>query len=141
MNHLPLVVIDTSVFISAYLSRNLITAPNRILSHWREGDFVLIMTPQIFDELITVLSRKRINQELILDLAESIYGLALFSEGAYETNFLDDIDPNDNMFLSACYESQADYLVSLDKHLLNLKHFHQTLIFNPHSFLKQLSQS
>ncbi len=65
---------------------------------------------------------------------------AMIKEGIYQTNYLDDIDPNDNMFLSACYEGKADYLVSNDKHLLNLKHFHQTLIFNPQSFLNQLQQ-
>ena len=136
----PKVVVDTSVFVSAYLTSSLDTAPNVILSRWKRGDFLLIMTPQILDELITVLSRKKIERELIIVLAESIYGLALFKEGIYETNFLDDIDSKDNIFLSACYESKADYLVSLDKHLLNLKHFHRTLIFNPHSFLNQLSQ-
>jgi putative PIN family toxin of toxin-antitoxin system len=140
MTKQPLVVLDTSVFISAYLSKNFATAPNRILTRWQRGDFLLIMTPQIVDELLLVLERKKVQDELILALAESIYGLALFKEGAYETNFLDEIDPKDNIFLSACYESKADYLVSLDKHLLNLKHFHKTLIFNPQSFLNQLAQ-
>ena len=96
MTKKPLVVLDTSVFISAYLSNNFTTAPNRILTRWQRGDFLLIMTPQIVDELLLVLERKKVKDELILALAESIYGLALFQEGAYETNFLDEIDPKDN---------------------------------------------
>lgn len=64
----------------------------------------------------------------------------MIKEGIYQTNYLDKIDPKDNIFLSACYEGKANYLVSTDKHLLKLKHFHNTLIFNPQSFLNQLNQ-
>lgn len=39
-------------------------------------------------------------------------------EGAYCVTNLDKIDPNDNMFLAVAYEGKADYLVSLDNHLL-----------------------
>jgi len=128
----PLVVLDTSVFISAYLSRNLDFAPNQIISLWKQGNFILIITPQIRKELVIVLGRKGINVNLIRDLVKSITNLALHKQGIYQTNFLDNIDKNDNIFLSACYESKADYLVSLDKHLLNLKHFHQTLMADYH---------
>ncbi len=136
----PKVVLDTSVFISAYLSSNPDTSPSKILSLWQRGDFIIVMIPQLLEELVTVLLRKKVSRESVKKLVKLIKRLALLSEGAYQTNFLDKIDPKDNIFLSACYEASADYLVSLDKHLLNLKHFHQTLIFNPQSFLNQLSQ-
>ena len=136
----PLVVLDTSVFISAYLSSNPNTAPLQILNHWQRGDFILVTTPQLLEELLIVLEKKRVNSLSVIKLVKLIKRIGLMKEGIYETNFLDDIDSKDNIFLSACYESKADYLVSLDKHLLNLKHFHRTLIFNPHSFLNQLSQ-
>ena len=136
----PLVVLDTSVFISAYLSTNPDTAPNQILNRWQGGDFILVTTPQLLEELLIVLERKRVNPLSVIKLVKLIKRIGLIKEGAYQTNFLDSIDPKDNIFLSACYESKADYLVSLDKHLLNLKHFHQTIIFNPQSFLNQLSQ-
>ncbi len=141
MRNKPLVVIDTSVFISAFLSSNFNSAPNQVINRWRVGDFILIMTPQIEVEIGLLLNRKKFPEEIILDLFATFDDLAFYQEGIYETNYLDNIDPNDNMFLSACYESKADYLISLDKHLLNLKHFHQTLIFNPQSFLNQLQQS
>ena len=140
MTKKPLVVMDTSVFISALLSSNINSAPNLVINRWREGDFILIMTPQIEAEIALLLTRKQVPEEMIVSLFEAFDDLAFYEEGIYETNFLDDIDPKDNIFLSACYESKADYLVSLDKHLLNLKHFHQTLIFNPNSFKNQLTQ-
>jgi len=140
MRNKPLVVIDTSVFISSYLSTNLNSAPNKIINHWRVGDFLLIMTPKIEAEIILVLTRKNLPEEIIIDAVQTLNNLACYKEGVYQTNFLDKIDSKDNIFLSASYESKADYLVSLNKHLLNLKHFHNTIILNPQSFLNQLSQ-
>jgi putative PIN family toxin of toxin-antitoxin system len=136
----PLVVLDTSTFISAYLSSNPDSSPNKIISLWQRGDFLLIITPQLLKELVTVLERRKVDIKSIVELVKIIQRLAVIKEGIYQTNYLDKIDPKDNMFLSACYESNADYLVSNDRHLLNLKHFHNTLIFNPQSFLNQLQQ-
>lgn len=136
----PLVVIDTSTFISAYLSSNPESSPNKILRKWQKGDFLLIVTPQLLKELITVLERRKVDFRTIVELTKIIKSIAVIKEGIYQTNYLDHIDRKDNMFLSACYESKADYLVSNDRHLLTLKHFHNTLIFNPQSFLNQLNQ-
>jgi putative PIN family toxin of toxin-antitoxin system len=136
----PLVVLDTSTFISAYLSSNLESSPNKILRLWKKEKFTLIITPQLLKELVIILERKKIERKSIIGLVKTIKRKAVIKEGIYQTNYLDNIDPNDNMFLSACYEANADYLVSNDKHLLNLKHFHNTLIFNPKSFLNQLQQ-
>lgn len=135
-----LVVLDTSTFISAYLSSNPDSSPNKIISLWQQGDFLLIITPQLLKELVTVLERRKVDIKSIIELVKLIKRIAVIKEGIYQTNILDNIDPKDNIFLSACYEGKADYLVSLDKHLLNLKHFHNTLIFNPQSFLNQLNQ-
>jgi hypothetical protein len=41
----------------------------------------------------------------------------------------------DNKFLAAAYEAKADYLVSLDNHLLRLKYYHGTQILTPNLFL------
>ncbi len=101
---------------------------------------ILVLTPQIENEIAFVLDRRKINEDKIVNLFTAFDNLAFYQEGIYQTNYLDYIAPKDNIFLSACYESKADYLVSLDKHLLNLKHFHNTLIFNPKSFLNRLNQ-
>lgn len=134
----PLVVLDTSIFISAYLSQNKQSSPSKILFRWEKGDFTLIITPLLLKELIVVLRRKKVKELSLITLIKNITEKAMIKEGIYQTNYLDKIDPNDNMFLSACYEGKTNYLVSTDKHLLNLKHFHHTLIFDPQSFLNQL---
>jgi putative PIN family toxin of toxin-antitoxin system len=66
----------------------------------------------------------------------TIETLAIQIEGVYEATILDNIDPDDNMFLAAAYEAKADYLVSLDNHLLSLKFYHGTQILTPNLFLR-----
>jgi predicted nucleic acid-binding protein len=69
----------------------------------------------------------------------SIDSIATYIAGAYEATRLDDIDPDDNKFLAAAYESKADYLVSLDsRDLLPLKYYHGTQIIRPSIFLRFL---
>lgn len=96
------------------------------------------MYPQLQEELIIVLLRKEINSKLIENLVKVIETLALKIDGVYQATILDNIDPNDNMFLAASYESKSDYLVSLDNHLLSLKYYHGTQILTPSLFLKVL---
>ena len=133
------VVLDTSVFIAALLSKNQTSAPVQIIHAWREGKFTLVMAPSLMRELVVKLIQKNIPSSEIENLVAIIGEIALHIPGAYEATCLDDIDPDDNMFLAAAYESNADYLVSLDKkHLLPLKHYHGTQILSPALFVSLL---
>lgn len=132
------VVIDTSVFVAAILSKNPASAPSKILENWKTGGFTLVMSYQILAEVVVVLLRRGVSDADIEDLVEAIASAALQIPGAYEATTLDDIDPDDNKFIAAAYESNADYIVSVDTDLLNLKHSHGTQIVNPGLFLKYL---
>lgn len=131
------VVLDTSVLIAALLSKSHTSAPVLVLNSWREQCFTLVMAPQLLRELVVELMRKQVPQADIEDLVALIAEAALHISGAYEATRLDDIDPDDNMFLAAAYEVKADYLVSLDRqHLLPLKHYHGTQILTPALFIR-----
>ena len=134
------VVIDTSVFIAALLSNNQDSAPAQIIDGWRNQKFTLIMAPQLMGELVVKLIQKGISPVEIENLVTIIGEIALHIPGAYEATRLDNIDPDDNIFLAAAYESNADYLVSLDKkHLLPLKHYHRKQILSPSLFIRLLN--
>lgn len=45
-------------------------------------------------------------------------------------------DPEDNKFLECALEGKADYLITSDRHLLELGEFAQTKIRKPTQFLK-----
>lgn len=134
------VVIDTSVFIAAILSKNWNT-PRQVLDSWYQGKFTLIMAPQLLEELVVVLLRRKVPATDIEDLVAAIGSTALYIPGAYEATRLDLIDPDDNKFLAAVYEAKADYLVSLDNHLLSLKYYHGTQIQKPDLFLQFISRT
>jgi uncharacterized protein len=136
-----LVILDTSVFISALLSKNPNSAPCKIIIYWREGRFNLVISPQILEELVEKLLAKNIDKTDIKDILTAIFYTAIKIQGTYEATILDNIDPNDNMFLAAAYEVSADYLVSLDKkHILPLKHYHGTQILSPDLFIRILDK-
>ncbi|MEZ4537004.1 MAG: putative toxin-antitoxin system toxin component, PIN family [Cyanobacteriota/Melainabacteria group bacterium] len=134
-------VIDTSVFIAGFLSRTGNGYSAQIISRWRAGEFQLIMSRQILEEVVGKLVEKGIDDNLILEFVEVIGKIALNIPGSYIVYRLDDVDPDDNMFLAASQEGCADYLVSLDaKHLLPLKHHKGTQIVEPELFLRALDK-
>ena len=136
---MPKVVIDTSVFIAALLSKSQTSTPNQVLQAWRQGKFTLVMAPQLLQELVARLLYLKVRDRTIEDLVVIIAEIALHIPRAYEATKLDKIDPDDNKFLAAHSESKADYLISLDNHLLSLKYYHGTQILTPHLFLTALS--
>jgi uncharacterized protein len=104
---------------------------------WYHADASL--APQLLRELVVKLTRKQVPEADVEDLVSLIAAAALHIPGAYESTRLDDIDPDDNIFLAAAYEAKADYIVSLDKqHLLPLKHYHGTQILTPALFIRSL---
>ncbi|NEP43561.1 MAG: putative toxin-antitoxin system toxin component, PIN family [Okeania sp. SIO2H7] len=112
-----------------------------MLNDWIDDRFVLVMSPQILEELVFVLARRRFSQDNVDNLVDKIGETALNIPGIYEATFLDDIDPKDNIFLAAAYEAKADYLVSLDKkHILPIKYYHGTQILQPKLFLDVLNR-
>jgi predicted nucleic acid-binding protein len=47
-------------------------------------------------------------------------------------------DPTDNKFLACALESKADYLISGDKHLREIKHFHGVKIIDVKAFVERV---
>ncbi|MDY6806628.1 MAG: putative toxin-antitoxin system toxin component, PIN family [Cyanobacteriota bacterium] len=135
------VVIDTSVFVAGLLTQDEKSGSFQVLKNWLDDAFIVVMSPQILNELIGILARRGLSQDDIDDLVDNFAETALNIPGAYEATFLDDIDPKDNMFLAAAYEAKADYLVSLDKkHILPIKYYHGTQILQPKLFIDVLSR-
>ncbi|MBI4532691.1 MAG: putative toxin-antitoxin system toxin component, PIN family [Candidatus Melainabacteria bacterium] len=135
------VVVDTSVFVAGYLSRTGTSYSAQVISRWRAGDFRLVMSSQILEEIAAKFIDKEIEEERIVEFITAVGRLALNVPGSYVVYRLDNIDPDDNMLLSAAQEASADYLVSLDaKHLLPLKHHKGTQILNPTLFIRILDR-
>ncbi len=134
------VILDTSVFVAAFGSKTN-SSPVKILDSWVDGEFALVMSPQLLEELVAKLSQRGVSEQTLVVLVAKIAAIALHIPGAYQATRLDEIDPDDNKFLAAAYEAKADYLVSVDNHLLSLKYYHGTQIVTPALFLRYLQEN
>jgi putative PIN family toxin of toxin-antitoxin system len=92
-------------------------------------------------EYLDVLSRPkfRIAHDELDDFAALILSKAEFVLPEKSIHAVVD-DPSDNKFIEAAVAGQADYIVSGDKHLLDLKEFHGIAIIAPRIFLDQLGE-
>jgi len=134
--HLLGVVLDSSVIVSAFLSST--GASAQILHLWRQDKaFQIILSDPILAEVIRVLLEHGIADAIVEDFVSALYLLALVTDNLYVVRRVEQ-DPSDDVFLAAALEGQADYIVTLDRHLLSLKQYHGMQIVRPASLLRHL---
>jgi putative PIN family toxin of toxin-antitoxin system len=128
-----IVVLDTNVLVRLVLSR---TEQSRaVFETWRVGRFRVAASQAILSELRRVLHYPRIQQAFhlsdndIADAWEEIRRRVFLVEGLYEV-FAVERNTSDNIFLACALEVGADYLVSQDPHLRDLKYYHGTQIIS-----------
>lgn len=132
-------VFDTNVVLSGLFSRGTLTA--KLQDLWFAQAFLLVSSPAILRELAHVLASPHLRQRFpnpqarLRRFVQMVFRKAIVTQDLYTTDRLT-VDPTDNKFLAAALEGQADYVVSRDPHLLNLKHFHAIQIVEPPAFLK-----
>ena len=122
-------VIDTSVFIRGLLA----SAANRdIILSLRDGKFNLIISPELFDELLDVVTRSKFRgifiPEAVYNLIEIVKNQAKFVTPRHKVTACRDTE--DQKILECALEG-ADLIVSNDKDILILKAFHNIPIITP----------
>jgi putative PIN family toxin of toxin-antitoxin system len=137
-------VLDSNVLVRAVLSDA--GPPGSILRAWRNGSFQLVISLPLLSELEAVLSRPRIAKRTRWSGRERIAFLVALSESAMlvapgEEIKLIDSDPADNRVLEAAAQAGADYIVSGDRHLLDLHSYEGIDIVTPARFAAVLSTS
>lgn len=126
------VILDTNVVISAVYFGG---SPKKIIEHWIEQKFLLILSLEIADEYIKT---NQVLQKKYEPIAEEIIQ-SLITEGEYyspiklKKNICK--DRNDDKFLTCALASAANFIVTGDKLLLELKNIGVTKIVTPSSFL------
>jgi len=130
-------VLDTNVVISATLIRD--GSEDRILRAWQRGAFDLVLS-QILNEMGRALFYEKFRkarwmaEEEIVSLLQSLAQESLLVAGRVRVKV--SRDPEDNKFLEAAIEARAQYVVTGDKDLLDLKTYRQVRIVRPAAFLK-----
>ena len=137
------VVLDTNVIISGLISPK--GPPAGILKALKAGEFVLVTSQAINEEVLEEMDRPRLRDKY--GLAEHMFDIAfILWEQAEVISDLPVVrvskDPDDNKFLAASLGGLAHYLVTGDKKdLLNLREHQGIRIVNPDLFLSILHPS
>lgn len=133
------IVLDTNIFISAVLKKQ--SNPGRIIDLVKEEKLTLVLSSDILSEIEAVLSYpkiKKIHGLTPKGIESHLKWLESISETVIPAERFDIIqeDPSDNIYLECAVSGQADFIISGDHHLTDLKAFQKIRILNPADFLR-----
>lgn len=132
------IVFDPGVLIAALISAE--GAPAEALERWREGEFDLVVSPTLLEELQRVLLRRKFRSYASQEEARQ-YVAALEQESLVISDPLPPIeptteDPKDDYLVVLARAAGADAIVSGDAHLTGL-HAPEPPVLTPRQFLAE----
>jgi putative PIN family toxin of toxin-antitoxin system len=136
------IVIDTNILVSAILTPE--GNPAKILKLVLEGKLNLIISPAILEEirqvfnypkLAKLMEKNNITRQEVYGFLDKMSRVALITPGKLEINAIPE-DPADNKIIACALEGDADFIISGDHHLTDLKIFQGIKIIDPAAFLK-----
>jgi putative PIN family toxin of toxin-antitoxin system len=115
------VVFDPNVLVSAVITPS--GPPAEVLDAWRNGEFDLIVSPKLLDELADVLQRPKsrayVSPEQVSGYVDALASEALAFDDPDDPPRISP-DPDDDYLIALARTAGADLLVSGDKHLTDL---------------------
>lgn len=114
-------VLDTNILVSSTIAKG---NEFQLLELANEGRYELISSFDILEEFEEVISRARFGftKNVIERIVDNVIEVAKIVDPKEELDVIKE-DPDDNKFLECALTGDADYIVSGDDHLLNLKEF------------------
>lgn len=128
------VVVDTNILVSALgWKGNERKALDKILYN----DFVLLISPDLIDELTSVITREKFNFIPQNEKLEFLMLIKMFCENVVPKTKISEIleDPEDNKVLECAVDGNGDLIISGDDHLLRLGRYKEIKIMNAKEFL------
>ena len=111
------IVVDTNVFISGLLTNG---EARRFLLE-ADKTYTLILSADIINEITEVAHRPKFQRNGASDAIDAVISLSVIVETTSDIRVVR--DPDDDMFLNAAKDGHADYIVSNDKDLRDLKKY------------------
>jgi hypothetical protein len=128
------IVIDTNVFVSSLISDK--GNPAKIIHWWLEGEYDVVVSQPIIDEILRVTGYARIQKKYARVRENRGEFVALISEQAIRVEAVEKLDvvgadESDNRYVECALAGNAQYLVTGDEHLLDLGEYKGVAILTP----------
>lgn len=134
------IVLDANIYVSALMNEK--GPPGRLLHLLvTQEKFQLVMSHAILDELQRVLFYPKIRMRIkktdeeLSAWPDALSIISFFVEPRHQYATLVKEDPEDDRYMIAALESSAKYIISGDKHLLDLGNFEEIKILTAQQFL------
>ena len=138
------IVLDTNVIVSGTIMNH---GPSfQLLKAWEEDHYILIVSEPILDEINRVfhyrhiMQKRRLTEEDIATVVCRLREYGLMVTGMPEVEAVP-TDLEDNKFVTAAMEGEADYIISGDQHLRKLRHYEDIAIVSPAEGIQILQKS
>lgn len=131
--------VDPGVLVSAFISPRG-SAPDRIVRAWHDGAFELLVSPLLISELATVLARPKFATQAgegrtSAYIAALAAGSVLIEDPTQQPAVTQ--DPGDDYLFALAHAGRADFIISGDKHLTELRDSDPPVL-TPREFADQL---
>ncbi|WP_456475636.1 putative toxin-antitoxin system toxin component, PIN family [Candidatus Pyrohabitans sp.] len=119
------IVLDTNVVVSGFLWRG---KPSEILERIDSEEAQLLLSVEILEEVERVLEDQKLKSIIessgqnVKVIMNKLYSMAKIINPQIKLNAVQ-ADPADNKVIECAVEGKADYIVSGDRHLLNLQDY------------------
>ena len=134
------VVLDTNVLVSALLFKGELS---KLLFPLKQKNFILLFSEETLNEFIKVLHYPKISltkEEIEYLLQFEILPYSKIVEVTFKFDKEICSDKDDQKFLELAVSAKADYIITGDKDLLNLKEFNKIKTLSPKEFLSLLKE-
>ena len=130
------IVLDTNVLVSATIGKG---KPRDLLMLARRRQFLLIISEQIVEEFSEILQRPgfKTTRREIREAEDALVKIGKMIKVTSKRKVVEE-DPDDDVFINAALDGNADYIVSGDYHLLNLAGYKGVKIASVADMLKKL---
>ncbi len=137
-----IVVLDTNVVISALLSPS--GPPAQVIKRLEAGEFSVVVSKAMLDELRRTLSYPEVlklvkfSKEVLDNFIGYYVSGASLVEPQFKVNVIKE-DPADNRILECALAGGASFIVTGDRHLLDLREYQSVVILPPAGFIALLT--
>jgi predicted nucleic acid-binding protein len=127
-------VLDSSVLVAALVTPNLASASRIILAAAAAGAVRLVVSDALEEEYRRAVEYRQVIRQAFVSGVVAVADRVLPGEA----KGLVALDPADDMVLAAAIGGRADWVVSLDRHLIDLAEVDGVRILRPGDFLVEL---